>query len=357
MMRRIGWTVAAALLVACNPAVDNPEAEEIPAAVTTAQVDYGPIGAVLQLNAKVACDEKRLRQLYVPCTGKVSGVTVEVGDRVVAGQCLALVSSQEAAACQKERAEVASALRVAQRQLQSAQSLYESGMLSDREWKEAKEEVVRLEAEAQRLQTVASINGYQNGAQAALCSPISGYVMAKNISNDRHVDEAANDVPAFEIADIREVWVIADVYENDIAKVAEGAPVKVTTLAWPDEVFEGKIEKRFNRIDPESKTMKVRISLPNPEGKLLPGSFACVQVDVAPSSTPALKIPALSLVFEHGRHAVVVRRSEAFVSVPVTVLRREADTAWVEGDLQVGEAIVTQNALLIYNALKSAAHE
>lgn len=354
-IRMIGWAAVAAVLVACNRMVETPEAEEVSTAVRTAKVDYGPIEAVLQLNAKVACDEKRLRQLYVPCTGKVSGVTVEVGDRVTAGQCLALVSSEEAAACQKERTDVASALRVAQRQLQSAESLYANGMLSEREWKEANEEVMRLEAEVQRLQTVAAIKGYQGDAQAVLRSPISGYVMAKNISNDRHVDDAANDVPAFEIADIREVWVIADVYENDIAKVAEGAAVKVTTLAWPDLVFEGKIEKKFNRIDPESKTMKVRIGLPNPEGRLLPGSFACVQVDVAPNHTSALKIPAASLVFEQGRHAVVVQRSEGYACVPVTVLRREADTAWVEGDLQVGEEIVTQNALLIYNALKTPA--
>lgn len=343
-----------AILSSCGAGREERGDERLNSVVKTSKVEFGVIEEELLLNAKVACNERSMRKIYIPCTGKIGDVTVEVGDRVKRGELLAVVSSLDAASYQKELSVFESGLRVAERNLITASELFGHGMLSVREYNDASEEVVRLKAEHERLKAVANINGYHDSAKANILSPISGYVMTKSIYNDSYIDDTNKDQPAFEIADISEVWVIADVYENDIAKVQEGANVKVSTLAWPGVMFDGKIDKRFNMIDPESKTMKVRVALRNPDEILIPGIFASVHVATESSRMESLKVPSESVVFENGQNYVILKRGSSFDAVSVDVLRMDMVTTWIEGNLQRGDEVVTQNALLMFNDIKSA---
>ena len=321
---------AMTLLVAFCACGDKAEQTAPPAdtVLKTAPVAETPLSEELSLSGRVVCDEGLLRKLYIPCTGIISDIRVEIGDRVSRGQVLVTVHSQDAASYQKELSDAESQLRVAERELRMAQDLHESGMLSDKELAAANEDVVRLKVERERLQAVAHINGYHGGSRASIASPIHGYVTAKSVYNNGYVDETNNDTPAFEIADMSRVWVVADVYENDLSRVHEGASVRVTTLAWKDDVFTGKIDKIYHVLDDESKTMKVRITLDNPDGKLVPGIYACVQVSVPSTKPVALTVPSQSVVFEHDT------------------------TTWVSGSLRRGEQVVCQNALLVFNDLK-----
>ena len=319
---------------------------------TTATVEEQALCETLTLSGRVACDERLLRKLYIPCTGKIGGISVETGDKVRRGQVLATVSSQDAATHEKELRDAESGLRVAERELRTAEDLYASQMLSERELAAAREEVVRLRAEWERLQQVAGINGYQGGSTATITSPIDGYVTAKSVYNSCYVDETNNDTPAFEIADLSRVWVVADVYENDLARLREGAAATVTTLAWKDETFHGRIDKVYNVIDSESKTMKVRIALPNPDGKLVPGIFASVCVSIPSSQPTALTVPAQSIIFDGGRHYVVVQRGPSLEHREIDVLQTTDTLAWVCGDLRPGEEVVCKNALLVFNQTK-----
>ena len=340
------------ILTACG----NHEArDEKPAAKTivkTATVEEQPVSTTLTLNGRVACDEGLLRKLYIPCTGKVTGIRVEIGDRVRRGQVLATLNSQDAASYHKELRDAESQLRVAERELRTAEDLYASAMLSDRELATAREQVVRLKGEHERLQSVAHINGYQGGAVASITSPINGYVTAKSVYNSCYVDETNNDTPAFEIADLSRVWIVADVYENDLSRIREGAAVTVTTLAWPGEAFHGRIDKACNVFDSESKTMKVRITLPNPDGKLVPGLFANVSVAVASACTTALTVPSASIIFEDGQHYVVLRHDQSYERRPVNILQSNDTITWIAGNLHRGDCVVSQNALLVFEKVK-----
>lgn len=343
-----------AILSSCGAGCDERGDERLNSVVKTSNVEFGVIEEELLLNAKVTCNERSMRKIYIPCTGKIGDVAVEVGDRVKRGELLAVVSSQDAASYRKELSDAESGLRVAERNLITASELFEHGMLSERDYNEASEEVVRLKAEHERLKAVANINGYHGSATANILAPISGYVMTKSVYNDSYIDDTNNDLPAFEIADISEVWVVADVYENDIAKVHEGANVKVSTLAWPGVMFDGKIDKRFNMIDPESKTMKIRVVLKNPEERLIPGIFASVHVAIESTRMESLKVPSESVVFENGQNYVMLKRGSSFQAIPVDVLRMDRVTTWIEGDLKRGDEVATQNALLVFNDIKSA---
>ncbi len=155
--------------------------------VKATPVEKRTYGDELTLNGDVSCDEALVRKVFIPCSGRISGLTVEVGDQVAAGQRLAIIHSEEAADYNKGLADADAQIKMAQRDYQMKQDMHRSGMVSDKEVAEAREQLLMARSERSRLSAVAGINGFGGKATAVLRSPISGYVTAKNIYNDSYV--------------------------------------------------------------------------------------------------------------------------------------------------------------------------
>lgn len=316
----------------------------------TAQVELRDIDDELLLNGDVACDEALLRKVFVPCTGRVSGLAVEVGDRVSRGQRLAMVHSEGAADYRKAMNDAEAELRMAQRLFDMQQDMHKSGMASDREVEEARDRLLTAKAEHQRLNDVASINGYNDKSDAALVAPINGYVICKRIYNDSYVSEDTNNEAAIEIADLHKVWVIADVYESDIAKIRQNAEVTVTTMAFPDVEFRGKIDKIYRVLDSESKTMKVRVNLNNADETLRPGMFASVRVSLSGNGKRLPVVPSSAVIFDNGKDYVMISTAEGCERREVRVVYASAGYSFLASGLNAGEEVITKNALLYFNA-------
>lgn len=186
-----------------------------------------------------------------------------------------------------------------------------------------------------------------------LRSPISGYVTVKKVYDDSYVSpDGEGGGEALEIDNLSRVWVIADVYESDIAKIHQGAPVTVTTMAYDGEVFSGRIDKVYNVLDSESKTMKVRITLDNARGLLRPGMFATVHVSTHGGGRSLCRVPAKAIVFDGGADYVVVADGRRhYRRQPVTTEHVGSDYAYVLSGLRAGEQVVNKNALLVFNTL------
>jgi len=118
-----------------------------------------------------------------------------------------------------------------------------------------------------------------------------------------------------------------DVNESDISKVGEGDSVRITTLAYPEDVIAGKIDKVYNMLDEESKTMSVRVKLDNRDYKLKPGMFTQVRVCGRGTGKERLCVPSHALVFENGRYYVVTVASDDRLAV----------SSWVECRLFTSE--------------------
>lgn len=358
-MKRI-YTVIAAIvfLASCNHKDQQADAEKQLTAIeknsvcATETVVLKGMYDELVLNGDVMCDEALLRKVFVPCTGRVSHLQVEVGDKVTRGQRLAVIHSEGAADYRKSLDDADAEIRMAKRQYSMLQDMHKSGMASDKEVEEAREHMLIASAERKRLHEVASINGYNGKSCAALVAPISGYVIAKSIYNDSYVDDDNNNEPAFEIADLKRVWVIADVYESDIAKVHEGTKASVTTIAYPDVVFTGKIDKVYSVLDSESKTMKVRVSINNEGGKLKPGMFANVRVSTKRNGSHLPAVPSSAVVFDNGNDYVVMRTAaNKFQRRKVHVVHTAAGYSFLISGVKAGEKVVSKNALLYFNAI------
>lgn len=320
-------------------------------AVKTTTVVAGGYDDALSLNGDVCADESLVRKIFIPCSGRVSGLSVEVGDRVNRGQALAVVHSEEAADYNKGLADARAQVSIAERDYEMKRDMQRSGMASDKDVSEARGALSMARAELSRLSAVAGINGFGRKATAVLHSPISGFVTAKNIYNDSYVSpDGDGDDEALEIADLRRVWVVADVYESDIARIHAGAPVTVSTLAYEGEVFRGHIDKVYNVLDSESKTLKVRVSLDNARGLLRPGMFATVRVSTGGGKGSLCRIPARAIVFDGGTDYVVIAAGGHYRRRAVRTAHVDSDHAYVSLGLHPGEQVVS-NALLVFNAL------
>lgn len=321
--------------------------------VPTVTVTEGGMNEELTLNGSITCDESKVSKVYVPCSGQVQGAIVEVGDHVTRGQVLATVLSQEAASYDKELRDLASETRLAQREVDMKQDLLQSGMASAKEVEEAQARLERAQAEQTRLESVARVNGFARQSQAVLRAPLAGYVFAKNIYNGSFVDDTSNDTPAYEIADLSTVWVIADVYESDIRSVSAGAKVRVSVLAYPDDHLSGTIDKVFRNLDSESKTMKVRVKLDNAEGRLMPGMFANVHVLLSGQGRHMMQVPATSIVFENGNNYVVLAgRDGKWRRQEVSVAHQDGQHAFLTAGVALGDRVAGKDALLMYNSLR-----
>jgi cobalt-zinc-cadmium efflux system membrane fusion protein len=141
------------------------------------------------------------------------------------------------------------------------------------------------------------------------------------------------------------------VYESSINDVHLGDDVEVTTLAYPDKKFTGKIDKVMNVLDPTNKVMKIRVVLSNPGYLLKPEMFASITV-ANKTNEQSLCIPSNSLVFDNSQYYVLKYNDRKDVKItPVQVTSRYGDKTFITGDVHEGDKIISSNAVLIYQAL------
>ena len=260
----------ALLFVACNGGQDA----EItaPSAIEAVLPSAKPSGmpasvATLTLTGTVVADPSRTERIVAPVDGRVEGLTVEVGDDVSAGMLIARLLGRETAERNIQRRQVESEYYLADREMKLKSSLYNDGLVSERELTEAMErcEVAMTALSQQAAVATGDIRAWRRGT-----------VLRREVTNGQYVQ--AGDL-MLEVADISKVWVMGDVYESDISRVHEGDTVSVTTLAHPDETWRGTVDKVYSALDPDSKTMKVRIVLLNRDRHLLTGMFATINIE------------------------------------------------------------------------------
>jgi len=155
----------------------------------------------------------------------------------------------------------------------------------------------------------------------------------------------------FTISDLKNVWVYASVYEADISKIKEGYSVKVLPLSYPDKAFDGRIDKVSEILDPQSKTMKVRINIDNKDMLLKPDMFARVMVSNTEGSN-AICIPATAVISQDGKNYVVVYVSDDNMSIAeVEVAKTVEGKTYLKGGIKEGQLVITKNQLFIFNQL------
>jgi len=356
LIRYIPALLASLMMIACH----NEVPQQLETAFTLSdtmmarsgfeQVSMMRVKNEVRLFGKITADNNKTAQVYPVVGGIVTSINVELGDYLRQGQVMATIQSAEVAQFQKERLDALSEVAVAEKNLAVANDLFKGKLNSERDVAVAEKELENAKAELARINEIHKIYNLKGGSVYNVVAPISGFVISKRINQNEQLPSDLSE-PLFAIAEINEVWALANVNESDISKIKVGVDASVKTLAFPDLVFNGKIDKVFNAIDPETRSIKARVKIPNPDFQLKPEMNCTVAVHYTESdSLPAVSSSAV--IFDKSKNWVMVFKDKHNIETrQVSVYRQLGDVTYVKSGITPGETVITRNSLLIYDAI------
>jgi membrane fusion protein, heavy metal efflux system len=304
----------------------------------------------LNFFGKITADNNNMIEIFPIVGGNVTKVYVELGDYVKKDQLLATIRSTEVAGFEKELEDAKNDVIVAKNNLKVAQELFEGKLSPERDVIEANSQLEKSISQLRRIQETYKIYHIKGGATFEVRAPISGFIVQKNINQDMLLRSDKSD-NIFDIAEINDVWAIANINESEINQVKLGINASVSTLSYPDKKFYGKVDKIFNIIDPETKAMKVRIKLANPEYLLKPEMRATIKLSYN-EDKEMISIPANAVIFDKSKSFVLIFKDRNTIETRhIEVYRQVGDISFVSSGLKIGEKVITVNQLLIYDAL------
>jgi cobalt-zinc-cadmium efflux system membrane fusion protein len=304
----------------------------------------------LRLFGKIQADNNKQAQVYSIVGGNVIKINVELGDYVEKGQVLAVIRSGEVAAYERDRLDAYGDVAVAEKNLQVAKDLFKGKLSSEKDVIAAQRELERQQAELARINEIFSIYNLKKGSLYNITASMGGFIVQKDININEQIRADKSDV-LFSIAEINEVWAMANVNESDIPRVKVGFDASVSTLSYPDEIYKGKIDKIFTEIDPDTKAMKVRVRIPNANYKLKPEMNATVNVAYS-EHEQMMAVPSSSVIFDKSKNWVMIFKDRSNIETRlVEVYRSLGDITYISSGLAKGDKVIAKNGMLIYDAL------
>jgi cobalt-zinc-cadmium efflux system membrane fusion protein len=208
-------------------------------------------------------------------SGRVTGLYAKLGDDVKRGQVLLKVQSNDIASAFQTYQQAKADEQLARKQLERAKLLYDHGAISlnDLQIAEDTEQkaVVSVNTSAQQLRTLGA-DPDRTDAVVSILAPVSGTIVEQTVAPSGSVNPSSNQQALFTIADLSHIWIVCDVYENDLPIVRIGDIADIQLNAYPERTFHGRISNIGKVLDPNIRTAKVRIELPNP-GIMRSGMF------------------------------------------------------------------------------------
>ena len=185
-------------------------------------------------------------------------------------------------------------------------------------------------------------------ATFSLNSPIDGIVVERNATVGASVGTDAN---LFKIIDLSRVWIDADVFEKDLPRVRPGQEVKLTVTAFPQSTFSGKVIFVDSVVDPNTRTVKVRTEVANPDGRLKPDMFANVQI-VTDVNRAAISIPQSAVLNDEGKSIVFVAQGTGYEKRQVQAGIQNNDRVEIVDGLNAGDKVVVKGNYLLLEQSK-----
>jgi cobalt-zinc-cadmium efflux system membrane fusion protein len=355
---------AAAATVPAEPGmIELPEGSPALAQLQTDRVAIRPIRMTLKAQGgKILPNENRLAHLSARVPGRIVAVFANLGDRVKEGDRLLLLDSPAYGEAQLEYRKARTTLSVTERALERAQALLDRGAIGVGEYQrreadyenaradlhEAEEKLHLLGMTEQEIERLAAKElPHAEVAQVFLRAPFAGEVIERNATVGEVVDP---NKMLYAVADLSTVWVRADFPEQQAGRLRTGLGVEVRVSAFPELVFRGTITYVGAMIDPTTRTVTARSSLPNPDRRLRPEMFA--EVTLLTPKEPVLAVPRAALQQVGNRTMVfVVRGARRFESREVKIGESSHDYVEIKAGLGESDEVVTEGSY----ALKSEA--
>jgi cobalt-zinc-cadmium efflux system membrane fusion protein len=302
--------------------------------------------AVLRAPARVAFRDGAVSKLGAPFPGRVERVQVRTGDRVAAGDVLVVLDCPEAASSRASMLTAQASAREARAGLDRQVHMLEQGVGTERERLQAEKGVVEADAELARARAAVHFAGAGEGTTVVLRAPFAGTVVSRNTTVGAAVEPGGE--PLLELGDPSELWVAADVFEQDLPLVREGAPAQVE-LPSVREPLSGHVAAVGAVVDGNARTAQVRITLDHNQELLRPGMFGRARIE---SAEEALALPTEAVLIKDGRQSIVyVQTAPGTYSRRAVVVSQPVDgKVLVTSGVAVGDPVVVHGALLLDGA-------
>lgn len=308
-----------------------------------------PVHDALTLAARIQANPTTVVHIYPPISGRVLALKVLPGQEVAKGQVVGMLQSTDLqqARSDYEKAKIEAAR--ADVQLNRARDLLQHEVMAQKDFDDLNAVDQAAHAELSRALQTLHILGYKETDTTdlvAIRSPISGVVLDVNTASGELQRSLDNATPIATIANISDVWVVADLYPRDVQEVRRGQPAEVRVNGYPDTVYHGIVDNISDAVDPQSLTLKVRIVLPNPHQRLKPQMYASVAV--TNQSRKAIVIPATALIRDGVSTYVYVQTGEnKYVRRDVRVGEAHDTSVEITGGLNEGDHVVSTGAELL----------
>lgn len=335
-------------------------------------------------SGQIAVDEDHSTPVFLPYSGQVLNVFVQSGQAIGAGDPLLRIRTSDIVdarnnlfSAEAQRSNAAAQLAIARKNADRAEQIYRTAGGSLKDYQQAQTDLVNAQSqlrvadsaaaaardklvvygktstEISRLSGASNISGLH--AETNLRAPIKGTIVTRNVANGQYVT-AGGSQPAFVIADLSTVWLVADIPETDAARIHLGDKITVRTAALPGRTFDAVIDNIAAQIDPVSHRLRVRATIHNGDGALKPQMFAdfLIKSGTGPGLAPAkglVSVPAAAVIHEGDSARVWVHLGKGkVVARPVVAGDSHDGRVVILSGLRAGEQVVTGGALFVNEA-------
>ncbi len=321
------------------------------------EASYSQIGASISVAARLEVDETRVARVGSPVMGRIIELDVLEGQQVTAGQLLAVVNSTGLSAAQLAYMKALSQEQLAQRAVARAQQLLDAGVIGTSELRRRETELSQATAEVTGTRDELAVLGLSEEAiarvrdtrtidsNARVLASRSGTVVQRRVTVGQVIQSA--DTLA-EIADLSSLWLVADVPEQAAGSLVAGQTVEAEIAAMPGHAIHGKLSFVSALVNAETRTIRARMDLPNPNQKYKPSMLATMLMKDPTQRKQG--VPLTAVVREGNIEHIFVQTSpNRFLLRPVTLGEQYGNQRAVLDGLRAGERIVVDGAFHLNN--------
>lgn len=324
-------------------------AEELQAAgVKVAPLQEQDVNEQVVVTATIQANQDKLARIAPRVGGKVTKVMANLGDKVDQGQPLALIDSIEIGEAQSAYAQALAEHALAKASVERAEKLYADQIIPQKDYLriradfEKSKAVLRAANERRQVLGITGQIGSTTTGQSvfAVLAPFAGTIIEKQAVLG---ELGQSEKPLFSIADLSSVWIETNLYEKDLGKIKTGASAVVTTEAYPGETFKGRVTYISSVMDKESRTVRARVEVPNPDTKLKLEMFATAAI-AATRISKALLLPDDAVVLVQGQPTAFVQDASGFEARAVDLGDKLNGKVVLKAGIRPGEKVVTSGA-------------
>ena len=306
----------------------------------------------LDLPAHIEADPTRVVHVFAPAGGRIVEMKVRPWDHVEKGQTLAMLESSDLARAVADYHKALVDNQVKQKALSRAQDLLEHKAIAEKDLEQAQDDAEQAQAEVEAAREQIQVFGMDPdhaSTQLLVKAPRGGSVLDVGAAPGEFSQALSAPAPLATVADISTVWALGDIYEQDLAAAKLGETAEVTLNAYPGRKWSGRVSVVSGAVDPNTRTLRLRVVLPNGDEMIKPQMFGSIRI--MKSTSKGILLPAPAVIREGNDAYVFVSKGNGHFERRAVKIGRTLDgSIEILSGVNAGETIVSEGTLLLRSA-------